>query len=227
MKLPIVRSTLALTLAGLGILLFTGCADDEVYNGRVVHHRVVAYDGGGPDYGPGPGYADYGPDYGPADYGVDDDDFYYVGGQPYSRSYGVLVLRDGGYYYRHGGGYVVYNRARGHYGRGGAVRGRYDGGGHNRTVADDRGRVRGGFGQSAQQNNYRQRSYQGQGDLRGADIQRRQQQTYGNANVYQRRSNPQGAYQQRAPQGGFRPQVQAQQRSQPQQQVQRKKHSDQ
>jgi hypothetical protein len=40
----------------------------------------------------------------------DDVDFYYVSSRPYSRSYGPLYLRDGRYYYSHGGSYVVYDR---------------------------------------------------------------------------------------------------------------------
>jgi hypothetical protein len=50
-------------------------------------------------YESGPAYADY-----------DDTDFYYVSGSPYSHRYGVLVLRDGGYYYSRGGRYYAYSR---------------------------------------------------------------------------------------------------------------------
>jgi hypothetical protein len=58
-------------------------------------------------------YTDYGPGY---DY--DDTDFYYVSGAPYSRVYGRLVLRDGGYYYSRGGRYYTYTRHhRGDYSR--------------------------------------------------------------------------------------------------------------
>jgi hypothetical protein len=53
----------------------------------------------------------------------DDTDFYYTGGAPYSRTYGVLVLRDGGYYYNRGGNYYRYER---HH-HGGAYAGGYHG----------------------------------------------------------------------------------------------------
>lgn len=43
-------------------------------------------------------------------YGYDDTDFYYASGAPYSHRYGVLVVRDGGYYYNRGGRYYAYNR---------------------------------------------------------------------------------------------------------------------
>src|SRR4051812_20791763 len=55
----------------------------------------------------------YASDYGPG-YDYDDTDFYYVSGVPYSRSYGRLVVRDGGYYYGSAGRYYTYNRARHH-----------------------------------------------------------------------------------------------------------------
>ena len=79
-----IRSLLVLAVAGAGSLFFTGCDD----RGDVVYDSRPAYYGGGGD----------------------DVDFYYVGGRPYSHSYGELVFRDGGYYYNRGGTYVVYER---------------------------------------------------------------------------------------------------------------------
>jgi hypothetical protein len=76
--------------------LFTACETDR-----------VVYTSSGPGY-------DY-----------DDTDFYYQGSAPYSRSYGVLVLRDGGYYYNRGGHYYAYTRHTGH--RGGYDHRRSDG----------------------------------------------------------------------------------------------------
>ncbi len=52
-------------------------------------------------------YAPVGPP--PGYYAGNRVDFYYVRGQPYSYRYGALVTRDGRYYFRRGGRYVVYS----------------------------------------------------------------------------------------------------------------------
>ena len=70
--------------AGSGLFL-AGCADDEY------------------------GYHDDRPGYYAGDSDTDVD-FYYSSSRPYSRTYGQLYLRDGGYYYSRGGRYVVYDR---------------------------------------------------------------------------------------------------------------------
>src|SRR5215211_5399446 len=82
----------------LSAAMLTGCVEDGTYRGDVAYH------GGG-------GYYDDGYDSG-------DVDFVYVESRPYSRSYGPLYYRNGGYYYSRGGEYYVYDRGRGsHRGR--------------------------------------------------------------------------------------------------------------
>lgn len=117
-----IRSLSLLALTAAGSLVFTGCGSDEqdvAYRGR------PAYYGGG-------GYVDEGPD------AVD---FYYVGGRPYSRAYGPLVYRDGGYGYSRGGDFVIYDR--------GSARSSYRGGNRSREVVSNDYRVR-----NYQVNNY-------------------------------------------------------------------------
>lgn len=124
------RSLSLLALAGAGSLLFSGCYDEPYYGRAAYYDRPAYYDG--PRYSDGPGYYS---DAGPYDAGYYDEgpgvDFYYVGERPYSRAYGPLLYRDGGYYYRHGGGYVIYDRG----GRGRA-RGDYR---HSREVVAGQG----------------------------------------------------------------------------------------
>jgi hypothetical protein len=80
-----VKLALLIPLAASSLFL-GGCVAPE--------YASVSYSSGYPD-----GY--YGDNYA---------DFYYTGRSPYSRSYGPLYYRDGGYYYMRGGSYVIYSR---------------------------------------------------------------------------------------------------------------------
>jgi hypothetical protein len=187
MKAPAFKPIAVLALAGLGTLFFTGCADDQDYAYR---GRPAYYDGG-----PGPGYDDGG--------GVD---FYYQGGVPYSREYGVLVVRDGGYYYRHGDRYEVYNRpARAHY-RGGYAETRYrtDQSRDDRAKYDNHGREK----YIKSDNHGRAKSPEGYQNRAVAD-RRYQQQNYQQARNRAAVQNH-GGFQQR---GGAHPQLTPQQQA--------------
>lgn len=155
MKFPLAKPLLVLAVAGLGSFFFTGCADDEqyaTYRGRPAYY----------DEGPGPEYYDTG-------YADEGDDFYYVGGVPYSHSFGVLVFRDGGYYYRHGGGYVRYERHGHHRGNGNDryyANGKYDNHGREKYIKyDNHGRPKSPEGyqnQAVVNQRYQQQRYQQQ-----------------------------------------------------------------